>query len=375
MQDDLLNALATSTGNILDNTALLDSLRMAKSKATEIQASLEGSAKAAEELDRQRNVFRPFAEAGSRLFFCLQPLQSINNMYQYSLGSFLGLFNGALDGSGATKGGKPAGGGAGMRVEDKIASLSGSLETQVSARATREPGHCAPPLPPPPPPPHTHTNAQVLYYVGRSLLKADRLMFALHLVHAMHPELFSDAAAGTISVTPGSGGGDDGSTSAAWRVFMGDVVSGDAPGGGSGGGEALPKDFPLWASRDRVPAFRGLSSAMPDLVRALGLGDNDRWARWARSEAPEREFSSAVTRATTPFQRLLVVQVLRPDRLLSALQVRGGGVTGRESRSSLDFTPRRRTSSRRRCALSPSIRRRSRCTACPRRRRPARPYS
>lgn len=267
--------------------ALLDSLRMAKAKATEIQASLEGSAKAAEELDRQRNVFRPFAEAGSRLYFCLQPLQSVNNMYQYSLGSFLGLFNGALSGAG----GKRGGGGA-VRVEDKIAALSGSLETQV------------------------------LYYVGRSLLKADRLTFALHLVHAMHPELFTDA--GADAAPPAAAhASDDGPSSAAWRVFMGDVVSGtDAPGGGGGGSEGVPRDFPLWASRDRVGAFRGLSAALPDLVRSLGLSDNDRWGRWARSEAPEREFSTSVTRATTAFQRLLVVQVLRPDRLLSALQAR-----------------------------------------------------
>ena len=113
---------------------------MAKSKATEIQSSLEGSEKAAAELDRQRNVFRPFAEAGSRLYFCLQPLQSINNMYQYSLSSFLGLFNGALTTSAAAS--KRVGGGV-VRVEDKIASLSGGLETQVCCAGAPKAGSLA----------------------------------------------------------------------------------------------------------------------------------------------------------------------------------------------------------------------------------------
>jgi len=102
-----------------------------------------------------------------------------------------------------------------------------------------------------------------------------------------------------------------------------------APQPRAGGSLARRKDFPLWASRDRVSAFRGLSAALPDPARSLGLGDNERWGRWARSEAPEREFSTAaVTRATTAFQRLLIVQVLRPDRLLSALQVRRSTMGG-----------------------------------------------
>ncbi len=30
-------------------------------------------------------------------------------------------------------------------------------------------------------------NQRLLYYVGRSLFKADRLMYAMHLVHIMFP--------------------------------------------------------------------------------------------------------------------------------------------------------------------------------------------
>ncbi|CAE7930479.1 Dync2h1 [Symbiodinium sp. KB8] len=72
VEKELLEVLATSEGNILENQALIDTLRKAKQKAGDIEASLEGAAKASEELDRQREAYRPFAAAGSRFFFLIR---------------------------------------------------------------------------------------------------------------------------------------------------------------------------------------------------------------------------------------------------------------------------------------------------------------
>ncbi len=41
-------------------------------KSAEIEKALAASARASEELDRQRDVYRPFATAGSKLFFLVQ---------------------------------------------------------------------------------------------------------------------------------------------------------------------------------------------------------------------------------------------------------------------------------------------------------------
>ena len=54
-------------------------------------------------------------------------------------------------------------------------------------------------------------------------------------------------------------------------------------------------------------------------MASLGLQSGDSWQRWAQSTAPERDFPSSC-RGISAFQRVLVVQVLRPDRLLSAMQ-------------------------------------------------------
>ncbi len=80
--------------------------------------------------------------------------------------------------------------------------------------------------------------------MGRGLYKVDRLMWAVHLVHGMHQELF--------------GKGE-------WSVMMGDVIDPDANGG-------KPPGFPDWGTDDRWGAFRVLKDACPEAVDNLQVG-------------------------------------------------------------------------------------------------------
>jgi len=47
-------------------------------------------------LDQQREVYRNFSVIGSNLFMVFGDLMKMNNMYQFSLASFIKLFNRAL---------------------------------------------------------------------------------------------------------------------------------------------------------------------------------------------------------------------------------------------------------------------------------------
>ena len=58
----------------------------------------------------------------------------------------------------------------------------------------------------------------------------------------------------------------------------------------------------------------------PQLSRKCNFSDAATWSRWAISPTAERDFPPHINRDTTPFQRLLLVQTLRPDRLVSAMQ-------------------------------------------------------
>jgi hypothetical protein len=52
LEKELLEALAESSGNILENTPLIESLTKTKVKSADVAVSLESSARASEELDR-----------------------------------------------------------------------------------------------------------------------------------------------------------------------------------------------------------------------------------------------------------------------------------------------------------------------------------
>ncbi|XP_060580911.1 dynein axonemal heavy chain 10-like isoform X1 [Ruditapes philippinarum] len=96
LEDSLLRELAQSQGNMLDNTELISTLEETKTKATEVSEKLKLGAKTALDIDKLRDGYRPAARRGAILFFVLADLSSINSMYQYSLSSYLEVFEYSL---------------------------------------------------------------------------------------------------------------------------------------------------------------------------------------------------------------------------------------------------------------------------------------
>ncbi|GMH82520.1 hypothetical protein TrST_g11065 [Triparma strigata] len=246
LEKNLLEALSTAEGDLLQNVALIDTLTSTKEAASKIATALEESGKASEELDRQREVYRGFAKDGSKLFFLMSQLEAVNSMYQYSLASFIKLFEGVLSDP--------------KNKNDDVKKRLGLLGTALEVSA--------------------------LYFVGRSLFKADRPMFALHMVHGMKNDIFEENE---------------------WEAFIGSLVSTDDK----------PNDFPSWAASERKRNFAVLSENFPRLIDSFDLGSNG-WSRWASSAECELDFPSNL-RGATAFEKVLLIQALRPDRMMSAI--------------------------------------------------------
>lgn len=93
LEDTLLRELSNATGNILDNQELISTLESAKEKAVEISQKLAAAKVTAKEIDEARVRYSPVATRGAVLFFVMASLSAVNNMYEYSLGAFLKVFN------------------------------------------------------------------------------------------------------------------------------------------------------------------------------------------------------------------------------------------------------------------------------------------
>ena len=110
-----------------------------------------------------------------------------------------------------------------------------------------------------------------------------------------------------------------------WELFTGEIVGGISEGksgGGksSGSNRGSSRNFPDWAAPDRIGAFELLESNFPRFVSNLQFNDAEIWGRWSRSPECEKEFSKRLGRSKlSPFQKVLVIQALRPDRLQSAM--------------------------------------------------------
>ncbi|KAI4880873.1 hypothetical protein NFI96_030761, partial [Prochilodus magdalenae] len=96
LEDSLLRELATSTGNMLDNVELVHTLEETKSKASEVFEKLKMAENTSVDIDRLRDGYRPAAKRGAILFFVLAEMALVNSMYQYSLASFLEVFDYSL---------------------------------------------------------------------------------------------------------------------------------------------------------------------------------------------------------------------------------------------------------------------------------------
>ena len=98
LEDDLLSQLSTADpATILDNIPLIEGLEKTKATSKEIALQVEQAQKTEVEINTSRELYRPVAAEGSMLFFLIIQLCFIEHMYQYSLDSFVNFLYKAID--------------------------------------------------------------------------------------------------------------------------------------------------------------------------------------------------------------------------------------------------------------------------------------
>merc|ERR1712072_15446 len=102
LDKQLLERLSNSTGNLLDDTELIEVLANTKAKAKEVEGKLAEAAEREIEINEKREQFRPVATRGSIMYFNMTDMTLVANpitmqpsgwMYNCSLLQFLGQFD------------------------------------------------------------------------------------------------------------------------------------------------------------------------------------------------------------------------------------------------------------------------------------------
>eukprot|EP00668_Euglena_longa_P046636 GGOE01062321.1.p1 GENE.GGOE01062321.1~~GGOE01062321.1.p1 ORF type:complete len:2198 (+),score=861.46 GGOE01062321.1:644-6595(+) len=93
LEDEILRILANSDESLLEDVNLVTTLKTSKQTSLDIQKQLKDAEVTEEKINAAREAYRPCAKRAAILFFVLSDLGGIDNMYQFSLDSYVTLFN------------------------------------------------------------------------------------------------------------------------------------------------------------------------------------------------------------------------------------------------------------------------------------------
>jgi len=97
LEDDLLYRLSSSTGNLLDDTELIDVLAMTKSTAQEVGEKLQTANETNVRITEACEEYRSIAHRAGLIYFLIADFSKVNVMYQTSLAQFNDLYLLAID--------------------------------------------------------------------------------------------------------------------------------------------------------------------------------------------------------------------------------------------------------------------------------------
>lgn len=253
LEDELLERLANAPEDILSDVPLIEGLEATKKTAQGINEAVERGKVTEKEVQEAREAYRPQASEGAMLYFILTKLCIVDHMYQYSLDSFMTIFEKSVRKVPAHS-----------DLQERVIRLRDSLRMSVYT------------------------------WVSRGLFERHKLIFLAQLT-------FNLMKRGIIGV-------DDWNETQFQFLIRAPTKAKPNPI------DWLPAS--AWAVTAALADMEEFSNFTSDLVEAA-----PRFREWFNAIAPEDEKLpldwAGLDRQ--PFQKMLVVRCLRPDRMTSAL--------------------------------------------------------
>eukprot|EP01059_Diplonema_ambulator_P035162 TRINITY_DN8181_c0_g2_i3.p1 TRINITY_DN8181_c0_g2~~TRINITY_DN8181_c0_g2_i3.p1 ORF type:complete len:4166 (+),score=1836.14 TRINITY_DN8181_c0_g2_i3:116-12613(+) len=259
-EQNLLEALAAATGDILENVALIENLESTKKKAAEISKSMIEAKQTQKEIGISRLTYTTVAVRGSLLFFQIDQLAKISHMYQYSLTAYMVIFLKAIGRAKYPDDRK--------NIDERCNMLIDSITQTIFA------------------------------FTSRGLFERHKLIFSALLC---------------FSILQRQGSVD--------RAQLNYLLRGPKKPGVERP-ESVESWLPE-ANWQAVQALKDVEGSNPPFEQLeRDMCDSNRWKAWCELERPEDKEEGRMPtdwKNLTDFQRLLVLRALRPDRLTVGL--------------------------------------------------------
>jgi len=264
LENELLQSLNEAEGSLLDDDKVIRKLETIKKEAADINEKVKRAGSDMEEIQLTENQYRPVAKNCSDIFFTMEQLHMVNFFYRFSLSFFLDIFEKVTKHNDNLKDVK--------EHDSRIKIIQHDLFQEVFLR------------------------------VAPGMLQHDRLPFAIQLA--------------TLCIA----GTADSPSDEAVRQFMEGGVADPTAGTGDFGAfvssGVLEESAAIRASAlaSKVPAFKGLADGC----------SGPEFASWLKLPQPEESIpdfgqaSDGGSETAIAFRELLLIQALRPDRVLDS---------------------------------------------------------
>ena len=281
LEELLLEKLANATGDILEDTQLVTSLEEAKQTSDEVKQKVIIAKETEARINATSEIYRPCATRGALLFFFLQDLQKMHSFYKYSLDSFLQVIVRAITSLSVrnVQGSIKSGGSKPPLEETDDGNSSGDLslrDLHLRVELLMK-----------------TISSQSFAFVSRGLLDCHKLTAATMLCFRILTH------AGAIA-----------------HSELQTLITG-LPNVG-----VVPDCLKLWISDSVWSQLRNLQASIPTVFKTLCANmesESLSWKRWVGEERLESADLPRSMRELSPFHKLMLIRVLRPDRISNAL--------------------------------------------------------
>ncbi|KAG2436335.1 hypothetical protein HXX76_006644 [Chlamydomonas incerta] len=258
IEDRILHVLSSSQGNILEDATAIQILSEAKAVSNEIQIKQEAAEVTQKAIDEARTGYAPCGAFNATLFFCIRDMAAVDPMYQYSLAWFLKLF---------------------------VRSIQQATKADDVAERLK---HI-----------NDHFTYALYQNICRSLFEKDKLLYAFLLASRIlmsGSESKLDPHAYAFLLTGGVGVPEREVT----RPSGADWLSAKA-----------------WGELCRAPNISPGFEGLPELV----AGCPDEWKTLFDSVEPQNvDLPLGYSERLGPFEKVLLLRMLRPDKVVPAVQ-------------------------------------------------------
>ncbi|RYG57585.1 hypothetical protein EON66_00045 [archaeon] len=268
LEDKILAMLAAAKGNILDDVELIKTLADSKETSSMIMRQVEHAERTQAKISHARHAYQPLAKRAAQLFFTVADLAQVDPMYQFSLSWYSRLFSVAVEKTSKSE-----------NVDKRLKMLQDTFTT-------------------------------VLYEnVCRSLFEQHKLLFSALIAFKilvgdgkLPAEELRYLLRGSTAMTPDQPNPAHGAPQYAWLTDR------------------------TWMDLLGLTAFAAFAAWVPTWSTQL-----DVWTRVAEAADPAVELHRMPeVSGLTPFQELLLLRCLRPDKVLGALQAFIASEVGRQ---------------------------------------------